>query len=399
MQRHVAGEEGGAGLGEAPRVHSGRHVATLVDERLQRGDALLGVPRAVHGLLVEEAPAVVAEHVHPEVERQALRPRLRRAVHVRTVLVGDELGDVVPLLPGRGRGERVAVLLHELRLVLLVLLDQVLPVHHDVHVAVIGEAVHVALVLAPSLVGVGDVRVLLAVAVLVHPVVDGNDGAHLHQVRQVGGGDVEHVVVGGTAEVLHGGHEHLVHRRAGDLDLDAGELFPLLGVVELPAERLEAGLGVERERGAAVLLGGGHRAIGGVLRQGALAGAEHQSESEAHLLHHGQLPSSGHGYEAAGAAGAAGRGRRGVTVASALEYASTAVDVKVHAPCAQGSCRAVRGWEAALSLPRRERGRRAFKRPSQPRSRGGTRAAPAPARPDRCASDDRGRAVCARSSR
>ena len=43
--------------------------------------------------------------------------------------------------------------------------------------------------------------------------------------------------------------------------------------------------------------------------------------------------------------------------------------------------------------------RRAFKRPSQPRSRGGTQAAPAPAQPDRYASDDRGRAVCARSSR
>ena len=44
-------------------------------------------------------------------------------------------------------------------------------------------------------------------------------------------------------------------------------------------------------------------------------------------------------------------------------------------------------------------GRRAFKRPSRPRSRGGTQAAPAPARPDRYASDDRGREVCARSSR
>ena len=43
--------------------------------------------------------------------------------------------------------------------------------------------------------------------------------------------------------------------------------------------------------------------------------------------------------------------------------------------------------------------RRAFRRPSQPRSRGGIQAAPAPARPGRYASDGRGRAVCARSSR
>jgi hypothetical protein len=109
VERHRPGGEAHAGV--VPQVvgHPRRHRARVVEvhEELERLDAGLGVEGGAH-LLVEELPAVRHEElVEAARDRLVLADELE-AVEVRRVREEQRL--VADLVPGLGRGERIAVL-------------------------------------------------------------------------------------------------------------------------------------------------------------------------------------------------------------------------------------------------------------------------------------------------
>ena len=104
-------------------------------------DAHRRVDRRLHGVAVEEAAALVAEAFLEHEHRVGRLAEERGAVHLGRVFVGQELADLRELLPGLRRGEIVAELGLELGLVRRIVED-VLPIVEDEHVAVIGKSVY-----------------------------------------------------------------------------------------------------------------------------------------------------------------------------------------------------------------------------------------------------------------
>ena len=156
------------------------------------------------------------------------RTKEARAIGRRCHLVGNELSDFRELLPVRRGGEVIAGLGLELLLHLRILED-VLAVVEQHHVAIVGEAVNLIvdlhLVVA---VGGRDVLQLVGVAVLLDKGIQLLQRSCAHEVGHPRGDHVQRVIGGSTRTVvLHDLCEHLVGRHFDHVDLDAGKLFPL----------------------------------------------------------------------------------------------------------------------------------------------------------------------------
>ena len=264
----LALQEGGEVLDEAPLLNACRRPLVLghpVGEHLHAG---VGVDRRLHGVGVEELAAFVAEAL---LEHEVAVARLTeegRAIELAATCLGDDLADLVEVLPVGGRHGHVGAVL-----VLVGLLDGRVVQHvgaivHDEHVAVVRQAidlaVHLHLVVA---IGGRDLHQLVAVAVLVDEGVEVFQRAGIGEVGHPGRDHVERVIGAGTRlEVLHDLGEHLGHRNLDDLDVDAGEFLPL-GTREVErVQRLQPGFPNDGDRLAGVLLGRFDR------RRGAICG-------------------------------------------------------------------------------------------------------------------------------
>ena len=181
------GVEGGQRLDEAPDLDAGRHGRVVLNHAGERLDAAGAVDRRLHSLGVEELAALDPRPLLVEVLQEAARTHEGGTVHVRRLGIGDRLADLVELVP-RGRHRKAH------------LLEDILAVIEDEHVAIIREAVDgVAdphLVLA---VDVADIVELRPIAVLVDVLVERLDRAGTHHVTHPGGHHVQDVIGAGAA--------------------------------------------------------------------------------------------------------------------------------------------------------------------------------------------------------
>ena len=244
--------------------HAGRLALQLRHHVGQRLHRLGAVHRRLHRLSVEEFAAVGAETLGEE-EVHVAGVDQPGAVGLRAVLVGDELADLAEGLPGLRRAEVVAVfgleLLHVRRI-----LEDVLAVVEEVHVAIDDEAVGLAVVGHPVLEGRRDVVELRLHAVLLDVGIERLHRSGAGEVGDPGRADQHHVI--GAARGLMLQHllgEELLERDLVHMHLDAGQLLPFRPV-DVDAEHGEEARllgGVERHAG--ILLGGLDRLLGGVL--------------------------------------------------------------------------------------------------------------------------------------
>ena len=178
---------------------------------------------------IEELAALVAEALLEHEVAVARFTEEGRAIELAAGDLGDELAHLVEILPVGGRHGQVGAVL-----VLVGLLDRRVVQHvgavvHDEDVAIVRQAVDLAvhhhLVVA---VGGRDLHQLFAVAELVDEGIEHLERAGIGEVGHPGGDDVQRVIGARTRlEVLHDLGEHLGHRNLDDLDVDAGEFLPL----------------------------------------------------------------------------------------------------------------------------------------------------------------------------
>ena len=144
-QRDLALHQHGLGLFGLEEQHAGRVVRHRPYHLLERAQRGRGVDQRLH-VGVEVLAAVGEEPRPPPVIRVAAARGLVGGAGAEQLVVGavpapavEELGGVVPLLPGLGRLQVVLVLVLEFLLVVGPLEGDLVPEHH-VHVAVVGHA-------------------------------------------------------------------------------------------------------------------------------------------------------------------------------------------------------------------------------------------------------------------
>nr|WP_276486160.1 hypothetical protein [Bradyrhizobium zhanjiangense] len=109
-------------------------------------EADLAIHRGLHGVGIEELAALHAEALLEYVLRIGRGAEESGAVDLRRHLVGDELADLVELFPVLWRRKLVAELGLE-RVLHLRIVEDVLPVIEQHHVAIVREAINLPVIL------------------------------------------------------------------------------------------------------------------------------------------------------------------------------------------------------------------------------------------------------------
>src|SRR5947207_2057966 len=150
-QRDLALDEQRLRLLRLEEQHARRVVRHGPHHLVERADARRGVDQRLH-VLVEILAAVGEKALSPPVVRESAGGRLVGRAGAEELPVAsvpapavEELGRLVPLLPGLGRSEVVVVLRLELLLVVGAIEGDLVPVH-DVDVAIVRHAHQLALV-------------------------------------------------------------------------------------------------------------------------------------------------------------------------------------------------------------------------------------------------------------
>ena len=252
-------------------VVAGNRRLVLGHHLLERLESRRRVELRLHRLGIEKDPAVRAKLLHKGklVAGRAGLAEIRRPVHVRGQLVGDELRHLRVLVPALGDAQRLAVL-RLVRLLQLRIPDHVLAVVEAEFVAVVKHSPALSFVRRQELVQRMVVVEIGRVHVSGDELVDRLDDPPVGEGGNPGRLDIEDVVGAGVGDVLRDRLGVLVGMRKLDHVLgNPRQRLPLRARVVLRFERLQAGLIGDVEGGAFELLGGLHRpvrrSVGGAL--------------------------------------------------------------------------------------------------------------------------------------